>query len=62
MSIPLVKKIADKLNIYEIYGTDWNLISHPICQLNKIFDDFCDSHSFVNVKYNDYNDEMSARI
>jgi hypothetical protein len=42
-----------------MYGPGWGKVSGPFCFL---FDELCDNNSFVNVPYNNYNNEVSARI
>ena len=58
-SVPAIRSLLYSFSIFELYGPEWNVLSGPIC---KIFYDLCDSSSLVNVPYNDYNDEVTARI
>ena len=55
----IAKNILNGLNIYELYGHEWDQVSGPFC---RMFDNLCDNASLVNVPYNDYNDEVVARI
>ena len=58
-SVPSIRSLLYSFSIFELYGPQWNNVSGPIC---KIFDDLCDNSSLVNVPYNDYNNEVTARI
>ena len=58
-SVPAIKSLLYSFSVFELYGPQWNKMSGPIC---AVFEDLCDSNSIVNVPYNDWNNEVTARI